>query len=59
MPSNNPERHYDYRVARFFVAQGVITQDQYDAWVESQEDCAELGVETGTRMESSAAEGEA
>ena len=45
----------DLRVLESSLQRGLISQEQYDAYLEGLEDCAELGEETETRMEQIAA----
>ena len=52
-------KHIDVRVVDTYIARGILTREQYDAHLESLEDCAELGEETETRMSASEATEEA
>ncbi len=47
------ERYFDHRVVEHHIAQGVVTREQYEAYLAGLEDSAELGTETTTRMEQS------
>ncbi|MCB9761886.1 MAG: hypothetical protein H6739_18805 [Alphaproteobacteria bacterium] len=49
MPDVNP-RYFDVRVVEKYIEQGVITREQYEAWLDSQEDVSGRGQETRTRM---------
>ena len=49
MPKLDQE-HADVRVVESFINRGIITLEQYEAHLESLEDCAELAEETETRM---------
>lgn len=40
----------DIRVVEMYIARGIISREQYDAYLEDLEDCAELSEETETRM---------
>jgi len=46
-------KHADIRVVETYIARGIITREQYDAYLEGLEDSAELGEETETRMTAS------
>lgn len=54
--SNVDERYFDQRMVEHFIAQGVVTREQYEAWLAAQDDVAELGEDTETRMEHSGGE---
>ena len=54
--SNVDERYFDYRVVEHYIAQNVVTREQYEAFLATVDDDAERGSETETRMEHSGQE---
>jgi hypothetical protein len=41
---------YDARVVKRNIKSGALSQEDYDKYIESLEDCAELAEETETQM---------
>ncbi len=41
-----PVSLFDQRVVKRNIARGLISQEDYDAWLNKQEDCAEHGEES-------------
>jgi hypothetical protein len=56
MSDNVDERYFDYRVVEHYIAQGVVTREQYEAFLASVDDATEMGEDTETRMEHSGQE---
>lgn len=46
--SNINERLFDKRVVERNIKRGKVTREQYEAWLSSLEDCAELSEDTET-----------
>ena len=47
---NKPESLFDHRIVHRNIARGLISQEEYDAWLDKQEDCAEHGQESEVRF---------
>lgn len=47
---DKPERLFDVRIARRNIAAGVITQDEFDAWLAQTEDSAANAVRGDAKM---------
>ena len=46
--SNINERLFDKRVVERNIKRGKVTRQQYEAWKDSLEDCAEMSADTET-----------
>lgn len=45
-----PESLFDNRVVERNIAAGLVTREEYEAWLASLEDCSEKLVETATQF---------
>ena len=43
---NKPDRLFDVRTVRRNIAAGLVTEEEYQAWLDAQEDCAALSEST-------------
>ena len=48
------ERYFDSRVVETYIARGIVSREEYDAYLASLEDCAELSSQTESQMLASA-----